>query len=829
MIYNNSISACYKKPLVIIPEQLSIQKPTQLLEQIFHYEKTTTERYMIQQLLDILEQKTNEQARLVKEKLEKYQIERGTITKSIPMVAQHEKPLSSSLSPIAVSATTSATPGGAATSSTYYNSTKQNWAKNLITEIKKVMDTIITQVNSLNPTNKSVFLQLQTELNQLVTADTNLTDENFVFLYSFPSQISTAIQRANTFTGKEKTEFTNQLAEKYGTEGALVQIFADSRVEGFQDILDAVQAKLTEEQFQMFLKLKTELQSLADQTSEFNTNELQHIGDVGETFAQLIRKSELPRNDKLNFCADLSNLYKDQVAALGSFDTVLKAGIYVNQHQADMFSELSNFVTSLMGVFAPIDLSSAIGEISSAAVAGALQTLRGINARFSEFTVQQQKLINDAVTLLKGFNGEKYCAAVWTYFIASTVLANNPSATMTDVTTAIRAEIRELENSKFGLAATMKSAMENIISSNGTFTVGKETYTIYSQKDSKVQINQVLLNAGSVGFLPQVSKVAREQADNTARAYFRFKALATVESETLESSIATLQTKLKQFTNMKNTLFVQQLIAQASEVRAMTLPSAVASVLIDRYMPKEVDYLNQIYGQLYYSNLGSSVGNAIIAAIAYYVNGATYFNFASYVGQQPAVGVGGTNAFPGSQESAQAKLNREREQITVYLQATQKALVVLEEQKQKVLADDRITSEQRTHILDALRNYKDNVNSISGSLVLLQNYLKPLSITKGSVAGTFIVNGGQEQWQGRLQILEDALVSGLVGAAVNGGMFPLQATVQSDQQSFADMGQNFQLELQMHLTSMQQEWTVVATSLQVLNQMYLSLARSLTG
>ena len=100
------------------------------------------------------------------------------------------------------------------------------------------------------------------------------------------------------------------------------------------------------------------------------------------------------------------------------------------------------------------------------------------------------------------------------------------------------------------------------------------------------------------------------------------------------------------------------------------------------------------------------------------------------------------------------------------------------------------------------------------------------------VAGVFEVQNGKPgtnntNWRLFLQTLEDTVVSGEVGSAVNIGMFQMQALVHSNQQAYADMGQNFQLELQMHLTSMQQEWMVVATSLQLLNQIYLGLARNL--
>lgn len=278
---------------------------------------------------------------------------------------------------------------------------------------------------------------------------------------------------------------------------------------------------------------------------------------------------------------------------------------------------------------------------------------------------------------------------------------------------------------------------------------------------------------------------------------------------------------------------MDQLLMQAQGLRAMALPSSVATVLVERFMPQEVDFLAQTKDLLYYSNLGSSVGTTIISAISQFVNGATYFNFASYVGQESAISLD-PNAgakqphFSDSAESATKKLNSERAQAAAYLINTQNAIQVIKDQTARVNADTVLSNEQRMRILDKLQKYSDNLNSIESSLVLLLNFLSPLKIgTIQGLPGTFTVTGGQAQWQERLNIVEDQLVSGSVGDAIQGGLFPLQALVQSDQQAFADMGQSYQLELQMRLTSMQQEWTVVATSLQLLNQIYLNLSRSL--
>lgn len=154
-------------------------------------------------------------------------------------------------------------------------------------------------------------------------------------------------------------------------------------------------------------------------------------------------------------------------------------------------------------------------------------------------------------------------------------------------------------------------------------------------------------------------------------------------------------------------------------------------------------------------------------------------------------------------------------------------------QQNLVTADTRLSEEQKTKLKAELSRYTDILNAISTALTTLKTHLKPLTVVAvNGVAGVFEVQHGIEgpdktNWRLFLQTLEDTVVSGKVGDAVNIGMFQMQALVHSNQQAYADMGQNFQLELQMHLTSMQQEWMVVATSLQLLNQIYLGLARNL--
>ncbi|EPP35515.1 hypothetical protein CP8484711_0044, partial [Chlamydia psittaci 84-8471/1] len=107
IINSYSVSAHYKKwPVISCAE--SIQKRHQLLESIFHYEKTEFERYVVQRLLCILDQQSDEKYRQLIDKLHKFEIEDRTINKESRTSAVHRKPLSDLHASIAVVATTSA-------------------------------------------------------------------------------------------------------------------------------------------------------------------------------------------------------------------------------------------------------------------------------------------------------------------------------------------------------------------------------------------------------------------------------------------------------------------------------------------------------------------------------------------------------------------------------------------------------------------------------------------------------------------------------------------------------------------------------------------------
>lgn len=824
----NSISKDYTKiENLFLPTN---QKKPLFLNCVMQFQKTEIERNAIQSVLSLLDNDVQDSYEQLISSLSQNTLAITAQPSNNPAAITYDPP---SLNPL-------------------YNASKQAWTHNVLEDFLAVVNkakakaTEISQQQNPPTTDLQTFTDLAALLTELVNKAKNgeLSTEDFDTFYLLPDQIFAAIQTF-PFEGNQKVLFSNQLLAAFGEDASIEQVFADIRIEGLQDILNIVQTKLSPEEFASFQELQSLIDSLREYVDPFHTEGFDTILQTSEALSEAIIKTSLPSNEKIELCRNIADLYRDQVLSIKNLDKVLNETIFINARIHSLFADICSLVEFIMGTFAPIGLNETTIEVTNASITGSLQAVRAIDARFHELTADQQKLVNETVEKLNEFKGGDYIGAVWAYFTAATVISSKDSVSVDEVKQALTTQANTVVSS-FTLAQKLKTSMNSIVTENGKFKTNVDgvdrEYTIFSadsNNSNKAVLNPILLNFGSIGFLPNITLAANNHAETSARAFFRFRALTQVESAKLESTLQGSEHFLQRITQLRKDLLSYQLLAQSYEIRSLPLPSAVAAVLIDRYMPKEIDYLTQMKADLYYSNLGSSVGNAMIDAISQFVNGATYFNFASFAGQQPMTAMA-IDTFPGSVETAKAKLALEKQQSKLYLEYANKALEEVKTQLARVQNDTVITNEQRLRITDALQGYADNLNAISGSLVLLQIYLNPLRVgvrdgnqgggdTGKDPEGTFHVFGGQDQWQARLEILEDALVSGLPSNIISGGLFPVQASVQADQQAFADMGQSYQLEMQMHMTAMQQEWTVVATSLQILNQIYLGLTRKLAG
>ncbi|WP_213318834.1 CT620/CT621 family type III secretion system effector [Chlamydiifrater volucris] len=719
--------------------------------------------------------------------------------------------------------------------------------------------------------SEELFSKLLETATGLKNKKVGYTIEDMITTRNLSWEIVNAIGRSN-LNEANKVSLMSELSLQYENITLLEESYARSRVRELLSLLSEIKKRLNDEDSGLFTFLERKIFSLDNQVETYSSEDLDNVLLYTLEFSEAVNCSTLSRGDKIDYNRKIMTVYNEQVESLETYQKVVEASIAAREHQLEIFRQVSNQTAAFFGLFAPINLTNSISDFTASSASAALQALFAIDSLFAYLSENQKSLVNNAFDEafslrynttdprsgvkivsgggaagggLEGADFPWYMAIVWTYFLASNATAKNPSISLTEVNTAVRNGAEVFSGAEFNMFRVIKDAVIKVSSgTNGRASSGVvgngiailpngDQYTVYSQKtdSSAVTINFALMNINGI-FLNNWSGLFKAQKNHIAQHYFRFKGLSHTALTEEEDKLNISRGNLKELSSLEKNVYASGLVAKTGELRALALPSAVATVLIDHYMPREVDFLNDSYSQLYYSNFASTVGNAILEAIAGFVNSATYFNFASYVGQKPAVGTKDNNVYPGNFESAERKLSEERLQATLFLQKTEAGLEEIKRQLVIIDNDDKISLSQRTQLIDMLVGYATGLQGIANNLVTVSNFLSQITVSKTEdteLPGTFKVSGPDPQWQNNLESMEDAVVSGFSGQTIPNGMFSLHALIQSDQQSFADMGQNHQLNLQMHLTGMQQEWTVITTSLQILNQVYLGLVRSLLG
>lgn len=826
--------------------QVLLQKEGLISGQVFSYEKVAAEEYVVQQLLQFLDLKASEQYRSLLRKLSSKTLE---FRKPLSCQSGHLLKTASVLnsgpvSPMAV--VTPQTPEAMMVlANPFYNPEKQEWGHSILEKLLNLMNEVTTAAP-----NDQTISALTEEISLLVNKGYALSDADFQTLYGFPQRVFMAIESSDDLTGAQKAEFVNKFSTVYETGPAIRQKLTKARIGALLNLISLIEESVPEEELAPFTEVKSLLLELQAKES-LSDDELEQVLAMGSELGGLINESSLQKDDKIFLERVLTAIYQEEAAALNSYQEAAAAVVFVNTRQQEVFSEVAEMVDVLMRAFSAVRASDAIppGDL-----AGCLQLVRTIESRFHELTEEQQKTLNEAVTALEstpvlggqqGWNTSHFVnffGVLQGYFIAGRVSTMQPAASGETIVAVIQQEAAALSQSAFVGAQYLSQGMETVKwqGDKGTGTLlyksgqpQPSSITLFSTQDNRIVLDVSVFDTitkALTSVLNGTSEGGKTVADKIATALTAFQGAKAIMDTDLNLKVAEAQKEAQAVAEIQSGVHTALLMAYVHEKEALALPSSVASVLINHYMPREMEYLEQVYGDLYYSNLGSSVGTAIIQAISTFVNAATFFNFGSFVGQSSSgkYTIEG-NAYTGSYERAKAHLTKEVQRTAEFLQKTYEAIAVVEKQIEIVKADPKITTEQQVSLITMLNGYKDNLDSISSSLTLLQMSLSPLKVEKGSTYDTFQVTGGAAGWQKQLELIENTLVSGASGNPVVLGMFSLQAQVQADQNAFSDMGQNFQLEAHMRLTAMQQEWTTVSTSLQILNQIYMLLIRNFAG
>ncbi|WP_213319135.1 CT620/CT621 family type III secretion system effector [Chlamydiifrater volucris] len=714
----------------------------------------------------------------------------------------------------------------------------QNEAREALGANKSVLEECTTKITSEELLKK--LQEIISLVDELQNKEEPYSQQDILNIWDLSLQTANTICRMG-LPAAETLSFIERL-KTYNQEDSLKKIFSRERLEKMLSILMEIRDALSEENFQPFGELFDKLGELETE-QDYSEEQIEVILNNSYELVNLITSSKLSQNSKVKYNRHLGDLFEYQIELLKIFQKLGDCELALENQLLNTFQETVQQVEGLVSIFAPVNLSSNLDTFAALEASSALQKLLLINSLFKNLKEEQKNIINQG---LAGLNGlASYLGGVWAYFLASTVTHLNPDATEEEIGNKILEELRATKNFGINLVTKVEKTIQSIVENKGKLLIAESGVTHfvvykrhldplsqgasdYLSNDNPVEINYQFMNRGEGAFLGSFAKAAQEQKSTITAAYKTFKSLSETSEQQSTEEMSREEASRESLRKLEFSSYRENSQIRISELKSLALPSSIASVLIDHYMPKEVDFLEGLYKKLYYSNLGSSVGNDILNAIPGYINSGTFFNFASFVGQQPVVGIKDENTFPGTKESAENRLKSEKEAAQKLLEQTRDGLEAINTQTKLVNEDSKISQEQRAYLTGLLVGYETSLGTIASNLITISNFLDQITISDGGQgkAGTFKVEG-PVNWRDNLKALEEAVVSGLPSEGTRGGMFNVQALIQSDQQSFADMGQTYQLNLQMHLTSMQQEWTVVATSLQVLNQIYLGLARSL--
>lgn len=264
-----------------------------------------------------------------------------------------------------------------------------------------------------------------------------------------------------------------------------------------------------------------------------------------------------------------------------------------------------------------------------------------------------------------------------------------------------------------------------------------------------------------------------------------------------------------------------------SWVESTSLGSAFIHLILNTQIPKQENFLNPLIQEVNFNNVAANAVNDLLSITNNFSTSSVYYNLSSYLVESRE----GTNYFCGDFFEFLSALAKEREYIARDInscyraQAFGKALLA----KVEALATGKkVTAAQANSMRTQTNLYLSFIQIIVEQLAVLDSLLRSFYYNPLQKDGKYDANKyeirGPTDWISTLASLEGYAANGFDKASPSGGLGPMHTLVQTDQHDYLTQSQTQQLNLQNQMTNIQQEWTLVSTSMQVLNGILSHLA-----
>ena len=264
-----------------------------------------------------------------------------------------------------------------------------------------------------------------------------------------------------------------------------------------------------------------------------------------------------------------------------------------------------------------------------------------------------------------------------------------------------------------------------------------------------------------------------------------------------------------------------------SWVESTSLGSAFIHLILNTQIPKQENFLNPLIQEVNFNNVAANAVNDLLSITNNFSTSSVYYNLSSYLVESRE----GKNYFCGDFFEFLSALAKEREYIARDINSCYRAQAFGKTLLAKVEAlatGNKVTAAQANSMRTQTNLYLSFIQIIVEQLAVLDSLLRSFYYNPLQKDGKYDTNKyeikGPTDWISTLASLEGYAANGFDKASPSGGLGPMHTLVQTDQHDYLTQSQTQQLNLQNQMTNIQQEWTLVSTSMQVLNGILSHLA-----
>lgn len=264
-----------------------------------------------------------------------------------------------------------------------------------------------------------------------------------------------------------------------------------------------------------------------------------------------------------------------------------------------------------------------------------------------------------------------------------------------------------------------------------------------------------------------------------------------------------------------------------SWIDSTSLGSAFIHLILNTQIPKQENFLNPLIQEVNFNNVAANAVNDLLSITNNFSTSSVYYNLSSYLVESKE----GKDLFCGDFFEFIGALAKEHEYIVRDINSCYRAEAFGEALLARVEAlaqGHKVTDAQANSMRTQANLYLSFIRIIVEQLAVLDSLLRSLNYKVEKKDNNYDKDKykitGPTDWISTLASLEGYAANGFDNASPSGGLGPMHTLVQTDQHDYLTQSQTQQLNLQNQMTNIQQEWTLVSTSMQVLNGILSHLA-----